>query len=116
MILCSVSAILVPTQHRRYIYENNGRVFIYFEDFFIGLKRRSTASLAWAFSDLSHGESKQKTAMWICYEGTAPTLLVLDQLQSELKTLFGCSVDMVRLRDSMNQCLKEQIKKEAIYV
>lgn len=33
MILCSVSATLVLTQHRRYIYENNGRVFIYFEDF-----------------------------------------------------------------------------------
>ena len=68
------------------------------------------------FGSVARGEQKEDSDVDICYEGTAPTLLVLDQLQSELKTLFGCPVDMVRLRDSMNQCLKEQIKKEAIYV
>ena len=68
------------------------------------------------FGSVARGEQTEDSDVDICYEGTAPTLLVLDQLQSELKTLFGCSVDMVRLRDSMNQCLKEQIKKDAIYV
>ena len=42
--------------------------------------------------------------------------MTLDKIQSELKSLFGCSVDLVRMREHMNDYLKERITKEAIYV
>lgn len=68
------------------------------------------------FGSVARGEQTEGSDVDICYEGTPPTLLVLDRLQSELRALFGCPVDMVRLRDTMNQYLKEQINREAIYV
>ena len=52
----------------------------------------------------------------ICYEGEAPSLLTLDRIQCELEELLGCPVDLVRIREQMNEALKRHIIKEAIYV
>ena len=35
---------------------------------------------------------------------------------ADLEDLFGCSVDIVRLRDKMDSFFKQQIMKEVIYV
>ena len=37
-------------------------------------------------------------------------------LKNTLEQLFGCRVDIVRLRDHMNAFLRERIEKEGIYV
>jgi predicted nucleotidyltransferase len=37
-------------------------------------------------------------------------------MQNELEKLFGCPVDMVRVRDNMNGLLKQRIQREGIYV
>lgn len=68
------------------------------------------------FGSVARGEQQEDSDIDICYEGKAPSLLTLDKMQSELKNLFGCSVDLVRMRESMNDYLKERITKEAIYV
>lgn len=68
------------------------------------------------FGSVARGEQKEDSDIDICYEGKAPSLLTLDKIQSELKSLFGCSVDLVRMREHMNDYLKERITKEAIYV
>ena len=52
----------------------------------------------------------------IYYEGRALSLLTIDMLQSELEKMFGCHVDMVRVRKGMNSLLKERIQKEGVYV
>ena len=68
------------------------------------------------FGSVARGEQKENSDIDICYEGKAPSLLTLDKIQSELKNMFGCPVDLVRIREHMNDYLKERITKEAIYV
>jgi len=45
-----------------------------------------------------------------------PNLLVLSAIRQELQEAFNTPVDVIRLRDTMNPFLKNQIAKEAIYV
>ncbi len=41
---------------------------------------------------------------------------VLSGIKNDLEELLGCSVDLVRLRDKMDDFLKQRIMKEGIYV
>lgn len=49
-------------------------------------------------------------------KGKAPNLFTLAHIKHDLETLFGCPVDLVRLRDCMDEYLKKEILKEVLYV
>ena len=68
------------------------------------------------FGSVARGEQTDQSDVDICYEGKTPSLLTLDLIQSDLEKLFGCKVDMVRVRDNMNVLLKKRIEREAVYV
>ena len=68
------------------------------------------------FGSVARGEQTETSDVDVCYEGQAPSLLTLDHIQTELETILGCSVDLVRVRDGMNSLLKQRIQKEGIYV
>lgn len=68
------------------------------------------------FGSVARREQHEGSDVDICYEGAAPSLLTLVKIQEELESLFGCPVDMVRIRENMNLYLKERITKEVIYV
>ena len=68
------------------------------------------------FGSVARGEQTANSDVDICYEGKAPSFLTLDLMQNELEKLFGCPVDMVRVRDNMNGLLKQRIQREGIYV
>ena len=67
------------------------------------------------FGSVARNEQTEQSDVDICYEG-APSLLTLDRIQCELEELLGCPVDLVRIREQMNEALKRHIIKEAIYV
>lgn len=68
------------------------------------------------FGSTARGEQTPDSDVDICYEGKAPSLLTLDYMQNELEKLLGCSVDLVRMRESMNIRLRNRIIKDCIYV
>lgn len=68
------------------------------------------------FGSVARNEQTEQSDVDICYEGEAPSLLTLDRIQCELEELLGCPVDLVRIREQMNEALKRHITKEAIYV
>ena len=68
------------------------------------------------FGSVARGEQREGSDVDVCYEGKVPSLLTLDLIQTDLEHLFGCQVDMVRVRDNMNSLLKQRIQKEALYV
>lgn len=68
------------------------------------------------FGTSARGEQTDESDVDICYEGEAPSLLTLDYMQSELEKLLGCPVDLIRIRERMNERLKQRILKESIYV
>ena len=54
--------------------------------------------------------------MDVCFEGVPQGFFAVGGMKVDLEQLFGCSVDVVRLREKMDSFFKEQIQKEAIYV
>ncbi|CCZ08978.1 MULTISPECIES: nucleotidyltransferase family protein [Odoribacteraceae] len=68
------------------------------------------------FGSVARGEQTEHSDIDICYEGEAPTLFTLARIKYELEALLGCPVDLVRVRERMDEVLKQTIQKEAIYV
>ena len=68
------------------------------------------------FGSVARGEQSSDSEVDVCYEGKAPSLLTLDHIQCDLEKLFGCPVDLVRVRENMNDLLRKRIQKEGIYV
>lgn len=68
------------------------------------------------FGSVARDEQTADSDVDVCYEGQVPSLLTLDLIQNDLEKLFGCPVDMVRVRNNMNNLLKQRILREGIYV
>lgn len=68
------------------------------------------------FGSVARDEQTETSDVDVCYEGKVPSLLTLDIIQTELEKLFGCPVDIVRVREGMNRLLRQRIQKEGIYV
>ncbi|MBR1498222.1 MAG: nucleotidyltransferase domain-containing protein [Bacteroidaceae bacterium] len=68
------------------------------------------------FGSVARGEQTDDSDVDVCYEGKVPSLLTLDVIQTDLERILGCRVDLVRIREGMNNLLRERIMKEGIYV
>ncbi len=68
------------------------------------------------FGSVARGEQTENSDVDICFEAPAPNLLTLARIKFELEALLGSRVDLVRLRDRMDEYLKRNIEKEALYV
>ena len=62
------------------------------------------------FGSVARGEQTEESDVDVYVECR------LGSLKNTLEQLFGCRVDIVRLRDHMNAFLRERIEKEGIYV
>ena len=68
------------------------------------------------FGSVARGEQTPDSDVDVCYEGKAPSFLTLDMIQTELEQLFDCKVDLVRVRDNMNNLLRQRILRDGIFV
>ena len=68
------------------------------------------------FGSVARGEQTEDSDVDVYVETLTPNLFALVHIKEELQTLFGCSVDLVRLRDHMDALLRTRIEKEGIYV
>ncbi len=68
------------------------------------------------FGSVARGEQKADSDVDICFEAPAPTLFTLARIKYELEALLGCPIDLVRLREHMDEFLKQEIQKDALYV
>ena len=68
------------------------------------------------FGSVARNEQTENSDIDICYEGEAPTLFTLVRIKYELEALLGRPVDLVRVREKMDEVLKQTIQEEAIYV
>lgn len=68
------------------------------------------------FGSVARGEQTNDSDIDICFEAPAPNLLTLVHIKYELEDLFGCPVDLIRMRDRMDEYLRRDIEKEALYV
>lgn len=68
------------------------------------------------FGSVARGEQTVDSDVDVYLETSKPSMFALVHIKEDLQTLFGCSVDIVRLRDHMDVLLRSRIEKEGIYV
>ena len=68
------------------------------------------------FGSVARGEQTEGSDVDVYLETTKPSLFALVHIKEELQNLFGCPVDLIRLREEMDRLLKSRIEKEGIYV
>lgn len=68
------------------------------------------------FGSVARGEQKEGSDVDICVDLEKPDMFSLVHIKEELRQLFGCDVDIVRIRQNMDALLKQDIMEEGIYV
>lgn len=68
------------------------------------------------FGSVARGEQTEDSDVDVYLETSTPSMFALVHIKEDLQKLFGCNVDLVRLRERMDSLLKSRIEKEGIYV
>ena len=68
------------------------------------------------FGSVAREENTESSDIDIVVELTNPDLRTIYELTETLRSLYGCEVDVVRMRDSLRSSFKANIQKDAIYV
>ena len=68
------------------------------------------------FGSVARGEHHEGSDVDVCFEGNAIGLFALAHLKRELETLFGTTVDILRMRKQLDgTALKESVLRDIIY-
>ena len=68
------------------------------------------------FGSCARGQQHEGSDVDVCFDMQVPSLITMARIIIELEKLLGCSVDLVRERPDMNELLKDNIRRDAIYV
>jgi len=68
------------------------------------------------FGSVARKENTESSDLDIVVDIEKPTLTLMYNLRQALSQLFGCKVDVVRMRDSLREPFKKNIERDAIYV
>ena len=68
------------------------------------------------FGSYAKGTATKESDVDVIVQLDRPNLLILSAIRQELQENFKTPVDVIRLSDTMNPFLKQQILEEAIYV
>lgn len=68
------------------------------------------------FGSVARGEQTFDSDVDVCVDLEKPSLFLMVHIKDELQQLFGCAVDVVRIRENMNKLLLQDILEEGIYV
>lgn len=68
------------------------------------------------FGSVARGDNTADSDVDIVVELECPTLPLMHNLRQSLISLYGCEVDLVRLRPTLRPTLQTNINRDAIYV
>ncbi len=68
------------------------------------------------FGSYSRGDNKKESDIDIAIETKLSDYFILYDFKEELEDYFQTKVDVVRIRDRMNESLRKRIMKDGIYV
>ena len=68
------------------------------------------------FGSVARGEQTEDSDIDVYLETSKPSMFAMVYIKEDLQDLFGCRVDLVRLREHMDSFLMSRIEKEGIYV
>ncbi len=69
------------------------------------------------FGSVARGDNTEDSDLDVVVEmpNDMVTLKNMYDMEEELKSLFGCDVDLVQMRDSLRPLLKSFIKRDTVY-
>ncbi len=67
------------------------------------------------FGSVARGEQTADSDVDVYVDMTSPNLFNLVHIKDELQQLFGCPVDIVRLRQNMDSLLQHSIMEDGVY-
>lgn len=68
------------------------------------------------FGSVARQENMESSDLDVVVDIEQPTITIMYELRHELKNLFNCDVDVVRMRRTLRPSLKENIERDVIYV
>ena len=68
------------------------------------------------FGSVARQENTEDSDIDIVVEVEKPSLSLMYELKEQLKALFKCNVDLVRLRSSLRPMFKSNILNDVVYV
>ncbi len=69
------------------------------------------------FGSVARGEQRKDSDVDVCIESAPMGLFTLCQLKDELENLFGCSVDILRMRKQLDgSSLQKSVMEDVLYV
>lgn len=68
------------------------------------------------FGSVARGEHHEGSDVDVCVEIDRPSIFTLVHIKEELEKLLKCPVDLIRLRNNMDEMLKNCINRDGIYV
>lgn len=68
------------------------------------------------FGSYARGENYEGSDIDIVVDLEKPDMFYLIGVKQSIEEAFGVRVDIIRLRDGMNQLLRNRIERDAIYV
>lgn len=68
------------------------------------------------FGSVARGEHHEGSDVDVCVEIDRPSMFTLVHIKEELEKLLKCPVDLIRLRNNMDEMLKNCINRDGIYV
>ena len=80
------------------------------------MRENAVISRMGIFGSVARGEQHDGSDVDICVEIDRPSIFTLVHIKEELEKLFKCPVDVVRLRNNMDELLRNSINKDGIYV
>lgn len=68
------------------------------------------------FGSVARGEHTEGSDVDVYVEGNLHGFFALSGIKGDLEELFGCRVDVVRIRERMDEFFRNRILNEGIYV
>ena len=68
------------------------------------------------FGSVARQDNTEDSDIDIVVDIDNPTLVSMFSLRAALSSLFGCKVDLIRMRESLPSIMKKNIERDVIYV
>lgn len=113
---CIIGYLFVSLSIFYFLMKSRQEILALLRDFKVRKGKKYGILKMGIFGSVARDQQTESSDVDIYYEGEAQGLFSLSHLKNELEELLGSPVDIIRLRDRMNQLLRKRIEREGIYV
>ena len=81
----------------------------------ISILKEYKKTMSSQFGSVARGEQTESSDLDICVEIETPNFYILCDIQEDLEKLTGYKIDLLRLRQNLNELLMNNIRRDGIF-